>query len=77
MFELQDDENGRLDLQERQQGDDNSNGRVEVSSAIHIAEGCWRQADCLGVSDVRGCWTQGHPEPTAPVHECRQRARRD
>ena len=39
MFELQDDENGRLDLQDRQQGDDNSDGRVEVSSAIHIAEG--------------------------------------
>ena len=40
VFELQDDENGRLDLQDRQQGEDNSNGRVEVSSAIHIAEGC-------------------------------------
>ena len=40
VFELQDDENGRLDLQDRQQGDDKSEGRVEVSSAIHIAEGC-------------------------------------
>ena len=30
VFKLQD-ENGRLDLQERQQGDDNKDGRVEVS----------------------------------------------
>ena len=39
MFELQDDENEQLDLQDRQQGDDNSDGRVEVSSAILIAGG--------------------------------------
>ena len=51
LFELQDDENGQLNLQERQQGNDNKEGHVEVSSAILIDEGV--AGDRLTVPEVR------------------------
>ena len=68
MFELQDDENKRLDLQERQQGDDNSDGRVKVSSVILIAGGV--AGGGLTVQEHLTCGDAGREALRNQMHQC-------